>query len=112
MTKRFVRRKWGWYWTILDRKHFKVKLLRFNEPPCACSKQYHNFRNELWLFLTGNGRFDQGDSGNVVDYLVVDSGDYRMVNMRDWHQFIPYCKSLILEIQFGAKCTEEDIVRI
>lgn len=108
---RFKRRAWGWYFTILDRRHFKVKLLRFNGPPCACSKQYHNRRNELWLFLTGNGRFDQGDSGNAVDCLHVEAGDYRCVRVKDWHQYLPFTKTLVLEIQYGEKCIESDIVR-
>ncbi len=49
-----MRKRWGWYKTLLERKHFKVKLLYF-EKSKSCSMQRHKFRNELWLFIFGDG---------------------------------------------------------
>lgn len=112
--KRFVRRSWGWYLTLLDRKHFKVKLLRFHKEK-QCSPQYHNLRNELWLFLMGNGIF-KGDplhhkQSPWAGYSV-ESGEYRLVPIKEFHYYRAKTSSLVLEIQYGEKCEESDIVRI
>lgn len=89
--KRLVFRTWGWYLTLLDRKHFKVKLLRFRAAS-RMSRQYHNLRNELWLFL--------------------NTGEFREIPARKLHTYRPRKTTYVLEIQYGEKCDEEDIVRI
>ena len=104
---RFVKRKWGWYLTILDRKHFKVKLLRFNGRE-SLSKQYHTLRNEVWLFLSGIGIFTLGG----INSTRVHGGDYTLIQRGELHQYHPWSKTLVLEIQYGDKCEESDIVRI
>lgn len=91
MSGRFVRRKWGWYLTLLDRKHFKVKLLRFKRGG-NLSLQYHNHRKELWLFL-GNG-------------------EYSEIPEQTLHTHYALKPTYVLEIQYGEKCEEADIVRI
>lgn len=69
--------------------------------------QKHKYRNELWLFLTGGGWFNNDcDAQNVWD------GGWRLVSCESWHQFTAWSKTLVLEIQYGEKCMEEDIVRI
>lgn len=90
--KRFVRRQWGWYLVLLDRRHFKVKLLRFRKNK-SCSYQFHYHRNELWLFLTGSR-----------------SGSYMSVPRQQVHHYTG--PAYVLEIQYGDKCLEEDIVRV
>jgi mannose-6-phosphate isomerase-like protein (cupin superfamily) len=106
MNQRFSRRSWGWYLTLIDRKHFKVKLLRFNAHN-RLSCQYHKMRNELWLFLSGCGYFRRGEEASQVEV-----GDYRHVGTGIAHQYIPWGKSTVLEIQYGEKCDEGDIVRL
>lgn len=91
---RFRRRSWGWWFVLLDRKHFKVKLLRFSAGK-QLSVQYHNFRSELWLFLTGRER-----------------GEYWNVPKGNIHTYQSPSAVYILEIQYGEKCVEEDIVRL
>jgi mannose-6-phosphate isomerase-like protein (cupin superfamily) len=102
-----VRRKWGWYLTLLDREHFKVKLLRFNMK-AKLSNQYHLKRNELWLFLSGEGLFLGGKNGMAT----TKSGDYIHVPCKTNHEYSPFTKTLVLEIQYGEKCEEADIVRL
>ena len=80
---RFVRRKWGWYLTLLDRKHFKIKLLRFKRGG-NLSMQYHNLRKELWLFLV--------------------TGEYREIPEQTMHTYYALKPTYVLEIQFGEKC--------
>lgn len=104
---RFIRREWGWHFTILSRKHFKIKLLRF-KPLQSCSLQYHNYRSELWLFFKGRGNFVS--TGGITR---VEAGEIMLVHAKEMHQYtsgsIP---TYVIEIQFGMKCIEEDIVRI
>lgn len=90
---RFRRRPWGWYLVLLDRKHFKVKLLRFSGKH-RMSRQYHRCRNELWLFLTGKR-----------------SGQWKLNQRMKEHTYTGG-RALAIEIQYGSKCEESDIVRI
>lgn len=102
---RLVRRNWGYYLTLLDFGKFKVKILCFKRFQ-PCSYQLHNYRNELWLFLSGGGEFLlDGELSNVY------KGDFKMVSTRRKHKFTPCKKTLVLEIQFGEKCIENDIFR-
>lgn len=104
--KRFVRRKWGWYLVLLDRKHFKVKLLKFYDGK-SCSMQKHYKRNELWLWLYGAGELETEDS-----VLGMKSGQFMTIPKECWHQYKADKETMILEIQYGERCEEEDIVRI
>lgn len=97
-----VKRKWGWYWSIIEREQFKVKLLRFHKGG-KCSMQYHNMRSELWLFLKGKGS---------LNGLTYRKGEWNIIETRKLHQFRADKVTWILEIQYGDKCVEEDIVRV
>lgn len=108
---RLVKRKWGWYLTILDRKHFKVKLLRFKEGR-SLSEQYHKLRGEVWLFLSGSGEFWRGHKDDDYGFWNAKQGDAYWVPIGALHKYICKSSSLILEIQYGEKCLEEDIVRV
>lgn len=101
-----VKRKWGWYLDLLRRKEFKVKLLRFRAGR-SCSMQKHSARSELWLCLGGEGIMD-GDPGNSYG---VEKGDWALIDTGRWHRFSALRPTWFLEIQFGARCEEDDIVR-
>src|SRR5690554_1993045 len=109
MNKRFERRKWGWYLTILDRKYFKIKILRFRTGK-ACSMQYHNDRSEMWLFLSGYGEMRTGEAKS--QRVLIDPGTYVIISPKQKHQYVAVTKSLVVEIQYGSQCTEEDIIRV
>jgi mannose-6-phosphate isomerase-like protein (cupin superfamily) len=106
---RLVKRNWGHYLTILDRKHFKVKLLRFKEFG-RLSRQFHTKRNELWLFLSGKGAFYKDGKMRSEDRSL--NGDWHLYNKRDIHEFEAFKPTWVLEIQFGEDCIEEDIIRL
>jgi len=105
--KRLVCRRWGWYLTLLDRGRFKVKLLWFKRG-LSCSMQKHRNRHELWLFLRGGGIFDSTD----ITPFIVTKNNYLCVAKNDWHKFTAEMSTLVLEIQYGERCDEEDIVRL
>ena len=103
---RLVKRKWGHYLTLLDYGKFKVKILRFKERQ-SCSYQFHSYRNELWLFLSGGGRFLLDGETSLIN-----KGDFKIVSTRGKHRFTAAKITYVLEIQFGEKCDENDITRI
>ncbi len=91
---RYVKRKWGYYITLLDRKHFKMKLLRFKKGG-SLSIQKHYLRNELWVFLTGD-----------------HEGNYYHIPVGEYHTYHAQKKTWVLEVQYGDYCLEHDIVRV
>lgn len=103
---RFVRRKWGWYFVLLNFPQFKVKLLRFHRGK-SLSLQYHQLRNELWLFLSGVGFFHK--NGNAY---VMGTGESVLVEKGQKHKYACSMASWVIEVQFGDKCIEEDIIRL
>jgi mannose-1-phosphate guanylyltransferase len=103
---RFVRRQWGWYLVLLDFPHFKIKLLRFHQGK-SLSLQYHESRNELWLFLLGGGCFKLGSH-----FTTVAEGDYILAEKGAEHKYYASRSTWAIEVQYGDKCVEEDIVRI
>lgn len=103
---RLVKRSWGWYWTILDRGDFKLKLLWFKKNG-ELSMQRHKFRNELWLFMRGAGIFKLDEKTNAVS-----SGAYYQIEVNQWHKYKAINGTLVFEIQYGESCEEGDIERI
>lgn len=103
---RFARRKWGQYLTLISGGRFKVKLLRFRGG-CACSLQRHTARSELWLCLYGEGIMN-GDERNSYG---ITKGNWGLIDTGRWHKFTALRPTMILEIQFGARCEEDDIER-
>lgn len=88
-----MHKRWGWYKTLIKRKGFKVKLLYF-EAGKSISRQRHKYRNELWLFIFGDRK-----------------GTYWSIPKGVWHIFTAKKPTLVLEIQYGSKCSERDIER-
>lgn len=88
-----MHKRWGWMKTLLNQKHFKVKLLYF-EAGKSISRQRHKHRNELWLFIFGDNK-----------------GKFWQIRKHRWHFFKAVKNTLVLEIQYGDKCSEMDIER-
>ena len=108
MAKRFCKRPWGWWLVVLDRKHFKVKLLRFKRGG-KLSNQYHQHRKELWLILSGTGMMIGPDES---DYLLMEPGDAHLVYEMQRHEFEAWRTTWVLEVQYGQRCDERDIYRV
>jgi mannose-6-phosphate isomerase-like protein (cupin superfamily) len=107
-----VKRTWGWYFVLMSRKHFKVKILRIARGK-GISMQKHSCRSELWLILRGKceSRFMDNQGGHAsLTYLV--KGDWQNIPNQVWHKLRAITNTWILEIQYGDKCVEWDIVRI
>ena len=100
-------RPWGWYQTLLDDTKYKVKEL-FVEKDKRISLQYHNHRSEHWIVVNGSGYVEVGD-----DIKEVFVGDYIFISQLEKHRICGGNDGImIIEVQLGNSCIEEDIVRI
>ena len=103
-----VKRKWGYYRTLLTAPKIKVKLLCF-EGWQGLSIQRHFYRNELWFALWTNGYIIL--NGKCRDMWL--PFQWLTVRRGNWHQFINYGKkSYFIEVQYGELIDEEDIERV
>lgn len=106
---RLVKRSWGWYLTLIDRNHFKVKLLWFKKDG-ELSLQRHEHRGEAWMFLSGIGSIGNCEDGFFTG--IAKAGDYWHISRGSWHKYYAMKSTIILEVQYGDKCDERDIIRI
>jgi mannose-6-phosphate isomerase-like protein (cupin superfamily) len=102
-----VNRPWGWYENLYDDMGYKVKRL-FVEKEQKISLQYHECRSEYWVVVQGFGKVEL--NGTVKDVTV---GDYIFISLRDVHRIYGgTCGIMIVEVQIGSSCIEEDIIRL
>lgn len=99
---------WG-HWQKINLYDFKHKYLVIS-PDKKISLQIHRLRHEVWIVVYGRGRFTIGDKiqiGRKGDHFFVPLGTKHRIHN------ISYADELVLmEIQFGPLCSEEDIVRL
>jgi mannose-6-phosphate isomerase len=100
-------RPWGWYENLQNSDGYKVKTL-FVKPNEKISLQYHFHRYEHWIVVRGNG-FLELDK-NIREIKV---GDYIFIPKMSIHRVSSGKDGImIIEVQQGQICEEEDIVRI
>jgi cytidyltransferase-like protein len=96
-------KKWGHYQVLDARESWKVKRLEV-APGQRLSLQRHEYRAEQWTVV-------QGSIEARVGYGV---GQSVHVPQGSWHQLINPDKSqaaVLIEVQYGTQCEEEDIER-
>lgn len=101
-------RPWG-RWAVLDKgRGYKIKRLEV-EPGHRLSLQYHSFRAEQWIVISGVGRATLNK-----DIVALYPGVHVQVDKEMVHRIVNDGEMLlvILELQIGEICSEEDIVRI
>lgn len=106
-------RKWGWYRVLDEKLGYKVKELVIN-PGASLSDQKHEYRSEHWYVLKGechmiteyrSGKVEQRNLHEQTSGFVIEAGTWHKAANDTAHP----CH--ILEVQYGEKCVEEDIVR-
>lgn len=106
------KRVWGDSMTYHDTQNAKVKRLIL-KPGKSISMQYHNHRSEFWFVENGIGTVTTivADQEIIVERLKQHTSFF--VDKKQWHKL--YNKEdtnlEIIEIQYGTKCSEADIVR-
>lgn len=106
-------RPWGYYRVLHDVSGAKVKELTI-DPGKSLSMQRHMFRSEDWLVTEGRCVVRQFErvTGQPIEQQF--SRHQRVhVTIESWHQlsnpFAEPCR--IVELQYGARCLENDIER-
>ena len=108
-----VYREWGYYRVLHnDGIETKVKELVVN-PHSKLSLQSHNGRNEHWIVTNGEAKVRLGENRNTInEFNLKKHGEIR-IPVNHLHQLINDTNEelKIVEIQYGAFCTEDDIQR-
>lgn len=109
----YEERIWGSLYVLLKDSNVKVKELII-DPGKGMSFQRHFKRSELWLVSKGSCVINYSKkSPKNKEKKRLNLFDYYLVPVAEWHQITNPFKEVchIIEIQYGEKCTEEDIER-
>ena len=104
----FENRPWGKFENLLDDKECKVKRIEV-DPKKRLSLQYHNFRSEHWLVVSGiahvhlDGKKITLGQGESID-IPIKSHHY-IENKSNK-------KLIVIETQLGSYFGEDDIIRL
>ena len=109
-------RPWGRYKVLSDNPilRHKVKLLEI-QPGHAISRQYHHHRDETWVVVQGtiqmHGKHPDNEEGS--SYMLIEGQAVHIAALHE-HQAVNIGKivAYIVEVQYGAYCGEDDIVRL
>jgi mannose-6-phosphate isomerase-like protein (cupin superfamily) len=100
-------RPWGSFSTLSYNEKYHIKEIKIN-PNCSSSLQSHQYRNELWLVISGKGiatinSLEKNvEQGSVIH---VNAGEKHRVSCTGEEDLI------FIEIQTGEKFSEDDITR-
>ncbi len=99
---------WGSWRVIFRGNDFQVKRLSIS-PGRRFSLQYHRYRSEHWVVVSGTGKATLGNQSKIVS-----SGRQLFVPVRAKHRLqntgrVPL---VVIEVQQGSYLGEDDIVRL
>ncbi|MCP4486708.1 MAG: cupin domain-containing protein [Gammaproteobacteria bacterium] len=104
----YENRPWG-SWHVVDvGEGYAVKRIVI-KPGKRLSLQLHNFRSELWNVVYGSGVVTVGG-----DEFPVQRGSSIYIPRETRHRLFNHGTDVLqlIEVQYGSKITENDIVRI
>ncbi len=99
---------WGKFENLLDSKECKVKKLFIN-PQKRLSLQYHKYRSEHWLIVSGKAKVYIDNETlflNVGESIDIPQGSKHYIENLDKSPLI------IIETQLGSYFGEDDIIRL
>jgi len=107
----YEERRWGWY-RVLDytklTENKEVLTKRIGvQAGKNLSYQLHDYRDEVWTIIKGEGEFILND-----ELKLVKSGDVLKVKSGEKHAIKAITDLEIIEVQTGSQLIEEDIVRL
>ncbi len=103
-----VYRPWGWYQGLDAGQGFQVKRINVN-PGARLSLQFHNYRAEHWIVVSGKARVTCGN--NIFD-LTANQSTYIPVGEKHRLENIGDEPLNLIEVQSGDYLGEDDIVRL
>jgi mannose-1-phosphate guanylyltransferase/mannose-6-phosphate isomerase len=104
---RKVARPWGWYDSVDEGEHFKVKRIQV-KPGASLSLQMHHHRAEHWIVVKGIAEVTNGDQ-----VIRLQANESTFIPKGEKHRLAnPGSEPLeIIEVQSGSYLGEDDIVR-
>jgi len=108
-----TQRQWGYYRVLHEGPGVKVKELTV-DPGAALSMQKHKDRAEFWLVASGEATVYTLNRSTDAELLGrFGKHEYLHIDTNEWHQLINEEPNplKIVEIQYGARCEENDIER-
>jgi cytidyltransferase-like protein len=101
-------RIWGYYSVLYECNGYKVKLLSV-DPGKSLSTQKHQFRSEYWFVSSGSADVLK----DKIKRIGLQPFDQMYIPQGSWHKLENNTDERldIIEIQYGEKCMEEDIIR-
>lgn len=107
----YEERRWGWYrvldYTKLEEgKEVLTKRIGIDEGK-NLSYQLHDYRDEVWTIIKGEGEFVLNDESRLIK-----TGDVIQIQAGDKHAVKAITDLEIIEVQTGSQLIEEDIVRL
>jgi len=106
-------RLWGSFYNLFEEEQIKVKEL-IVDPGKGMSFQKHFQRSEIWLVSKGSCIVNYSkDSPDNKKKIQLNKFDNYFVPLGQWHQITnPFDEPChLIEIQYGVKCSEDDIER-
>ena len=107
MLRKITFRPWGWWQALFQGPGYLAKIINVKKGQ-QLSLQYHKHRSETWIIASGkgevfaNGIWQKARTGKCIHMPVL--GTHRV--KADETDLV------LIEVQFGDKISEDDIVRI
>lgn len=99
---------WGNFEVLYDGDDCKVKRITV-DPNCRLSYQSHSQRSEIWVIVSGYGKFTMNDKESLVFPEMVmgipQGAKHRIENVADHESLV------FVETQLGTYFGEDDIIR-
>ena len=106
-TKQFIK-PWGFYEVLLDSDLTKIKRLHIY-PNTRLSYQFHNFRNEHWIIISGKAEVK---IDGKIKILKQNESIYISKKTKHYIKNISKQDLILIEVQTGSYFGEDDIYRI
>jgi len=107
MLRKITFRPWGWWQSIFQGSGYLAKVINVKKGQ-QLSLQYHNHRSETWIIASGQGEV----FANGI-WQIARTGKCIHIPVKGTHRIKADQEDLVLiEVQFGDKISEDDIVRI
>jgi cytidyltransferase-like protein len=106
-------RVWGKFMNYYASEQAKVKRLII-EPGKSISMQHHTQRSEFWFIEGGTGTVYTLEDGKEITKGTLQQHDSIFIPTESWHRLENTGTGdlCVIEIQYGEKCTEDDIIRL
>ena len=107
MLRKITFRPWGWWQALFKGPGYLAKIINVKKGE-QLSLQYHQYRSETWIIASGVGEV----FANGI-WQIARTGKCIHIPVLGTHRVKATDEDLVLiEVQFGDKISEDDIVRI